>query len=138
MPSSLRRSTVSSWTASARSIAGSGSARKKRVFVFSAGATTRTSASSAASPPMAARRASAETGSDTRARIRLAMVRLIPQSPARQPNGESELYGRERELQRALRERVRELHSTHHSERRQRRDEEAVAPADVPVAVLAP
>src|SRR4051794_545884 len=76
MPPSDRRSTVSSWTSSARSIAGSGSARKKRFFVLSAGATTRTSALSASSSPTADRRASADTGSDTRARIFLGMSGL--------------------------------------------------------------
>ena len=51
MPSSSRRSADSTCTASARSIAGSGSARKKCRLVFSAGATTSTSALSAASAP---------------------------------------------------------------------------------------
>ena len=113
-PASSIRSTVSSWTASARSIAGSGSARKNRRFVLSAGATTMTSASWASSPT-AFRRASADTGSETTARIFLPMRGLIPNvrsgaglaSPAldrtaRETDGQNDLQARERELERAL------------------------------------
>src|SRR4051812_43232149 len=108
MPSSSRRSTVSSCTASARSIAGSGSARKKRLRLFSAGATTSTSASFASCSPTAARSASAETGSETRARIRLGILGLIPQCTPRQSESEEELHRGERQLERPLAQLVRQ------------------------------
>src|SRR3954451_15282231 len=138
MPSSSRRSTVSSCTASARSIAGSGSARKKRRRLLRAGATTSTSALLASSSPTAARSASAETGSATRARIRLAIPGLIPQCAPRQSEGEDQLDAGERQLERALRQFVGEEHPEDHPGGRQRGDDQPVAHAHVAVAVLAP
>src|SRR3954469_10051896 len=107
MPSSSRRSTVSSCTASARSMAGSGSARKKRFLLFSAGATTSTSASSASSGPTAERSASAEMGSETSARIFFGMVAVYrdraqderwSQGPPHERRREHELHARKRQL----------------------------------------
>src|SRR5689334_23651141 len=112
MPASSSRSTDSCSTRSARSIAGSGSARKKRLFVLRAGATTSTSASFASCSPTAERRASAEIGSATRARIFLAMPGLY-RTP-RQAEREHELNGRERELEHARGQHVRELGSADH------------------------
>src|SRR4051812_2877801 len=117
MPASPSRSTVSSCTSSARSIAGSGSARKKRLLVLRAGATTSTSALSASSPPTAERRTSAEIGSATRARIFLAMPGLY--RTARQAEREDELDRSERQLERSRRQHVRELRAAHHAERRE-------------------
>src|SRR4051812_13281769 len=138
MPSSSRRSTLSCCTDSARSIAGSGSARRNRVRVFSAGATTSTSASCASWSPTAERSASAEIGSETRARMRLAIFGLIPQSSPRESKSEEELDGGERQLERALGKLVREPRAEQHAGRRERRHEQAVADAHVAVAVLAP
>src|SRR3954468_6782965 len=138
MPSSSRRSTVSSCTASARSMAGSGSARKKRLRLLSAGATTSTSALFASSSPTAERSASAESGSETRARIRLAILGLIPQCAPRQSDSEDDLYGGERQLQRPLGERIGQEYSADDPERRQRGHDQALANVDVAVAVLSP
>src|SRR4051812_16006828 len=138
MPSSSRRSTVSSCTASARAMAGSGSARKKRLRLLSAGATTSTSALFASSSPTAERSASADSGSETRARIRLAILGLIPQCAPRQSDGEDDLYGGERQLQRPLGERIGQEYSADHPERRQRGNDQALANVDVAVAVLSP
>src|SRR3712207_5621326 len=119
-------------------MAESGSARKNLLREFSAGATTSTSASSATSGPTAARRASADTGSETRARIRLGILGLISQSASRKADGERDLNGGERQFERPLRKGVREPDAEQHAERRQARHHEPVADADVPVAVLAP
>src|SRR4051794_9645253 len=107
MPASPSRATDSSSTSCARSIAGSGSARKKRFFVLRAGATTSTSALSASSSPTAERRASAEIGSATRARIFFALRALY--RTARQAEREHGLHSGDRQLGRARWRHVREL-----------------------------
>src|SRR5205085_229433 len=98
IPSSSRRSTVSSSTCSARSIPGSGSERIMRRLEVSAGATTSTSAVDASGSPSALFSASADTGSETRARTFLAIAGLIPvsgQGPPGEANREEQLEGRE-------------------------------------------
>src|SRR5919201_1267834 len=136
MPASSSRATDSSSTSSARSMAGSGSERKKRFFVLSAGATTSTSARSASSLPTAERRASAEIGSATRARIFLAMPGLY--RTARQAEREHELNCCERQLQGARWQDVRELRSAHHADWRKRSEHEPRSEADIAVLALAP
>src|SRR4051794_4565088 len=136
MPASPSRATDSSCTSSARSMAGSGSARKKRFFVLSAGATTSTSALSASPSPTAERRASAEIGSATRARIFLAMRGLYRTS--RQAEREHELHRREGQLERPRWQHVREFRAADDAERRERSQYESCSQADVAVLALAP
>src|SRR5215213_8105132 len=123
-------------------MAGSGSARKKRVLVLSAGATTSTSASFATSSPTALLSASADTASETSARILFAMRALYRRvvalkRPAGEADREHQLHGREPELQRPLRQRVGEQRAAHHPGQRQQPHRQPVAHPQVAVAALA-
>src|SRR4051794_31780054 len=151
MPASSSRSTVSSCTCPARSIAGSGSLSRKRLLVLSAGATTMTSASEASWSPTALRSASAETGSDTSARIFFAMRALYPRSTlgtltlalaarqraTREPDPEHHLDRREAELEHALVESVGQRRAADRARQGEQPDQQALARAQVAVAALA-